>query len=188
VARQASSKRTLRLQASLGWPLSARAAAPAQVGKADWAAVQQGPPCAVDAWGLGCLMHEAYAGQPLARIEDLRSIDAIPKAVLPVRPARGDPLAAPPPDKRWRRGDACAFRLCFLSRMSQLSGPAAWLAARPPIGRPRRAELLRRQLAAGLPIESTPCLCFLYTVPPPTRGRAARRATSGCWPASPAGG
>ncbi len=62
---------------------------PAQVGKADWAAVQQGPPCAVDAWGLGCLMHEAYAGQPLARIEDLRSIDAIPKAVLPVRPARG---------------------------------------------------------------------------------------------------
>ena len=55
-----------------------------QVGKADWAAVQQGPPWAVDAWGLGCLMHEAYAGQTLARIEDLRSIDAIPKAVLPV--------------------------------------------------------------------------------------------------------
>ena len=55
-----------------------------QVGKGDWAAVQQGPPWAVDAWGLGCLMHEAYAGQTLARIEDLRSIDAIPKAVLPV--------------------------------------------------------------------------------------------------------
>ena len=58
---------------------------PTQVGKADWASVQQGPPWAVDAWGLGCLMQEAYAGRPLARIEDLRSVDAIPKSVLPVQ-------------------------------------------------------------------------------------------------------
>ena len=50
--------------------------------------MQQGPPWAVDAWGLGCLMQEAYAGQMLARIEDLRSISAIPKAVLPVLPKK----------------------------------------------------------------------------------------------------
>lgn len=57
----------------------------AQMGKADWAAVQQGPPWAVDAWGLGCLMQEAYSGQALARTEELRNTAPLPKAILPVR-------------------------------------------------------------------------------------------------------
>ena len=57
-----------------------------QVGKADWQAVQQGPPWAVDAWGLGCLIQEAYTGRELARTEELRDTSSIPKSVLPVSP------------------------------------------------------------------------------------------------------
>ena len=55
-----------------------------QLGKADWAAVQQGPPWAVDAWGLGCLMQEAYGGQALTRTEELRNTASMPKSILPV--------------------------------------------------------------------------------------------------------
>ena len=55
-----------------------------QVGKADWQAVQQGPPWAVDAWGLGCLIQEVYRGAALARTEELRDTSSIPKNILPV--------------------------------------------------------------------------------------------------------
>jgi len=55
-----------------------------QVGKSDWQAVQQAPPWAVDAWGLGCLMQEVYSGQFLTRTEELRNVACIPKAILPV--------------------------------------------------------------------------------------------------------
>lgn len=55
-----------------------------QVGKSDWQAVQQGPPWAVDAWGLGCLMQEVYSGQFLTRTEELRNVACIPKGILPV--------------------------------------------------------------------------------------------------------
>ena len=55
-----------------------------QVAKTDWRAVQQAPPWAVDAWGLGCLMQEVYSGQFLTRTEELRNVIPIPKAVLPV--------------------------------------------------------------------------------------------------------
>ena len=75
----------LRHAAAAGWTFLDRRMPYAQVGKADWAAVQQGPPWAVDAWGLGCLMQEVYAGQPLARTEDLRNTAPLPKAVLPAR-------------------------------------------------------------------------------------------------------
>ena len=57
----------------------------AQVGKADWQAVQQGPPWAVDAWGLGCLIQEVYRGAVLTRTEELRDTSSIPKSVLSVR-------------------------------------------------------------------------------------------------------
>ena len=57
---------------------------PMQVGKADWQAVQQGPPWAVDAWGLGCLIQEVYRGAVLTRTEELRDTSSIPKNVLPV--------------------------------------------------------------------------------------------------------
>lgn len=55
-----------------------------QVGKADWQAVQQGPPWAVDSWGLGCLIQEVYRGAALTRTEELRDTSSIPKSVLPV--------------------------------------------------------------------------------------------------------
>ena len=57
----------------------------AEVAKADWAAVAQSPPWAVDAWGLGCLMQEAFSGVELSRTEDLRNLDPIPKPVAQVR-------------------------------------------------------------------------------------------------------
>jgi len=56
----------------------------AEIGKEDWGAVSQAPPWAVDAWGLGCLMQEAYSGQPLERTESLRNLDDIPKSVAQV--------------------------------------------------------------------------------------------------------
>lgn len=56
-----------------------------QMGKSDWQAVQQAPPWAVDAWGLGCLMQEVYSGQFLTRTEDLRNVASISKGLLPVR-------------------------------------------------------------------------------------------------------
>jgi len=58
----------------------------AEVGKEDWGAVAQAPPWAVDAWGLGCLMQEAYSGQPLQRTEELRNLEDIPKSVAQVGP------------------------------------------------------------------------------------------------------
>ncbi|CAL8461727.1 g1258 [Coccomyxa elongata] len=56
---------------------------PAELGKSDWQAVQQAPPWAVDAWGLGCLMQEVCSGHFLTRTEDLRNVASISKALLP---------------------------------------------------------------------------------------------------------
>ncbi|KIZ00223.1 putative inactive serine/threonine-protein kinase scy1 [Monoraphidium neglectum] len=54
----------------------------AEVAKADWAAVAQGPPWAVDSWGLGCMMQEVFSGEPLRAVEQLRRTEVIPPALL----------------------------------------------------------------------------------------------------------
>ncbi|EFN51516.1 hypothetical protein CHLNCDRAFT_140213 [Chlorella variabilis] len=56
---------------------------PGEVAKGDWQAVKDGPAWGVDAWGLGCLMQEVFSGSPLARTEDLRNTDCIPKDLMP---------------------------------------------------------------------------------------------------------
>ena len=58
---------------------------PGEVGKSEWDTIAAGPPYAVDAWGTGCLIHEVYANQPLAQIEDLRNTSCIPEGLLKVR-------------------------------------------------------------------------------------------------------
>ncbi len=58
---------------------------PGEVAKSEWAAVQQSPPWAVDAWGVGCLMQEAFSAKILSRTEDLRSTEPIPQPLLQVR-------------------------------------------------------------------------------------------------------
>ena len=55
---------------------------PAEVAKMDWEAVKQGPPWAIDSWGLGCMMQEVFSGQPLTAVEQLRRTDVIPPALL----------------------------------------------------------------------------------------------------------
>eukprot|EP00878_Enallax_costatus_P016353 GHUV01017153.1.p1 GENE.GHUV01017153.1~~GHUV01017153.1.p1 ORF type:complete len:345 (+),score=98.92 GHUV01017153.1:319-1353(+) len=55
---------------------------PAEVAKMDWDAVKQGPPWAVDSWGLGCMMQEVFSGEPLTAVEQLRRTDVIPPALL----------------------------------------------------------------------------------------------------------
>lgn len=35
--------------------------------------MQEGPPWAVDAWGLGILMQEAFSNTPMAAVEQLRN-------------------------------------------------------------------------------------------------------------------
>jgi SCY1-like protein 1 len=54
----------------------------AEVGRMEWGAVAQGPPWAVDAWGLGCLMQEVFSGEPLGAVEQLRRTTPIPPALL----------------------------------------------------------------------------------------------------------
>ena len=61
----------------------------AQVGKGEWSAIPQGPPWAVDAWGLGCLLQETFSGQRLLRAEDLRQTASIPPGILQVPINRG---------------------------------------------------------------------------------------------------
>lgn len=45
---------------------------PAELARGEWAAIQQGPPWAVDAWGLGCLTHEVFAGSTMTSVDNLR--------------------------------------------------------------------------------------------------------------------
>ena len=33
---------------------------PSEIAKCEWGAIQQGPPWAVDSWGLGCLMQVSH--------------------------------------------------------------------------------------------------------------------------------
>eukprot|EP00193_Tetraselmis_chui_P006190 CAMPEP_0177758280 /NCGR_PEP_ID=MMETSP0491_2-20121128/4101_1 /TAXON_ID=63592 /ORGANISM="Tetraselmis chuii, Strain PLY429" /LENGTH=752 /DNA_ID=CAMNT_0019274005 /DNA_START=433 /DNA_END=2692 /DNA_ORIENTATION=- len=54
---------------------------PGEVAKGEWDAVAQGPPYAVDAWGLGCLMQEVYSGSLLGEIEQLRNTEFIPEGL-----------------------------------------------------------------------------------------------------------
>ena len=47
----------------------------------------------MDAWGLGCLMQEAFGGRELARTEDLRNTVSIPKPALQVTAGQQTSLA-----------------------------------------------------------------------------------------------
>lgn len=67
--------------ASASWAVAAQYK-PGEVAKGEWDAVREGPPWAVDAWGLGCFIKEVYSAAPLARTEDLRQTDGIPQALL----------------------------------------------------------------------------------------------------------
>mmetsp|Transcript_346 Transcript_346/g.854 ORF Transcript_346/g.854 Transcript_346/m.854 type:complete len:822 (+) Transcript_346:2496-4961(+) len=55
---------------------------PAEVNKGGWDVVAQSPPWAVDAWGLGCFMQEAFSRRYLQSVENLRQTDCIPQALL----------------------------------------------------------------------------------------------------------
>lgn len=55
---------------------------PGEVGRGEWALIPQGPPWAVDAWGLGCLLQETFSGALLSSAERLRDTKSIPPGVL----------------------------------------------------------------------------------------------------------
>lgn len=55
---------------------------PGEVGRGEWALIPQGPPWAVDSWGLGCLLQETFSGTLLSSPENLRNTASIPPAVL----------------------------------------------------------------------------------------------------------
>jgi SCY1-like protein 1 len=69
--------------AAAAWALGAQYKC-GELARGDWAGVRAGPVWAVDAWGLGCLMREAFAGAPLQRTEDLRDTAELPAALLPL--------------------------------------------------------------------------------------------------------
>jgi hypothetical protein len=54
---------------------------PAEVARGDMDVVAEAPPWSVDAWGLGCLMHELFANKALAAPEELREMGCVPKEV-----------------------------------------------------------------------------------------------------------
>ena len=86
-------------------------------------AVRESPPWAVDAWGLGCLMQELYSGQPLARMEDLRNTEPVPKELLQYYQV-GDAWAALPVCMHGavRCDQACTPKLTCCSWMSWTMG------------------------------------------------------------------
>lgn len=45
---------------------------PAELGKGAWDVIATSPVWAVDAWGLGCLIQEAFSRQYMRSVEDLR--------------------------------------------------------------------------------------------------------------------
>ncbi|KAG2438971.1 hypothetical protein HYH02_010763 [Chlamydomonas schloesseri] len=55
---------------------------PAELAKSEWSVIQQGPPWAVDAWGLGCLTQEVFNVSEMQSVEDLRHTDLMPQALL----------------------------------------------------------------------------------------------------------
>jgi SCY1-like protein 1 len=55
---------------------------PEEYRRGDWVSIPEGPPWAIDAWGLGCLIQEVYSGGALRGTDQLREIDCIPKTLL----------------------------------------------------------------------------------------------------------
>eukprot|EP00198_Chlamydomonas_reinhardtii_P004430 XP_001693766.1 protein kinase [Chlamydomonas reinhardtii] len=55
---------------------------PAELAKSEWSVIQQGPPWAVDAWGLGCLTQEVFNVSEMQSVEDLRRTELMPQALL----------------------------------------------------------------------------------------------------------
>jgi SCY1-like protein 1 len=55
---------------------------PDEYRRGDWQSIPQGPPWAIDSWGLGCLIREVYGGGAMTSAEELRDIQHIPKVLL----------------------------------------------------------------------------------------------------------
>ncbi|GLI62075.1 hypothetical protein VaNZ11_004633 [Volvox africanus] len=55
---------------------------PAELARCEWEVVRQGPPWAVDAWGLGCLTQEVFSCTEMSSVENLRHTEVIPPALL----------------------------------------------------------------------------------------------------------
>ncbi|GLC35616.1 hypothetical protein PLESTM_000343500 [Pleodorina starrii] len=55
---------------------------PAELARSEWDVIRQGPPWAVDAWGLGCLTQEVFSCTEMSSVENLRHTDLIPPALL----------------------------------------------------------------------------------------------------------
>ncbi|KAG2500649.1 hypothetical protein HYH03_001416 [Edaphochlamys debaryana] len=55
---------------------------PGELARGEWDVIRQGPPWAVDAWGLGCLTQEVFSCTEMTSVENLRHTEGIPKALL----------------------------------------------------------------------------------------------------------
>ena len=55
---------------------------PDEYRRGDWQSVPEGPPWAIDSWGLGCLIREVYGEGAMTSAEQLRDIQHIPKGVI----------------------------------------------------------------------------------------------------------
>lgn len=55
---------------------------PEEFRRGDWVSIPEGPPWAIDAWGLGCLIQEVYSGGALRGTDQLREVSCIPQTLL----------------------------------------------------------------------------------------------------------
>jgi SCY1-like protein 1 len=124
--------------------MAARQYIPGELARGDWGAIAEGPSWAVDAWGLGCLIREAFSGQPLTAMEQLRDTNCIPPSVLPDYQRL---LASTPA----RRLNPAAIAASALLNGSRLVEAVAFMEAIAVKDSSEKDAFFRRQLPQALP-------------------------------------
>ena len=82
---------------------------PEEYRRGDWVSIPEGPPWAITAWGLGCLIQEVYSGGRLRGTDQLREIDHIPKSLL----KDYQRLLGSQPTRRYNPKSSSRTRRCF---------------------------------------------------------------------------
>jgi SCY1-like protein 1 len=117
---------------------------PGELARGDWAAIAEAPAWAVDSWGLGCLIREAFSGQPLMAMDQLRDTACIPPSILPDYQR----LLASAPQRRLNPAAIAASQLLNGSRLVEA---VAFMEAIAVKDASEKDAFFRRQLPQALP-------------------------------------
>lgn len=136
-----------------------------ELANGDWDVLRNAPPWSIDAWGLGVAMQEVFRGGELRAVEQLREMQAIPRALAPAyqRLLSSTPARRLNPKKLLEQCDffsnALTDFLGFLDNLALKDGadkesffrrmPAALDAISPVISRRKVLPLLAKALEFG---------------------------------------